>query len=85
MAKKRSSRKMIIGKHELIPKHSKLSDKEKKKLMETYHITSMKELPKIYKNDAGLQGLNVKVGDIVKIIRQSPTGEAVYYRVVVSA
>ncbi|MBW2992113.1 DNA-directed RNA polymerase subunit H [Candidatus Woesearchaeota archaeon] len=85
MAKKRSARKIIVGKHELIPKHSKISEKEKKQLMERYHITSLKEFPKIFKNDAGLQGLNVKTGDIVKITRQGPTGESVYYRVVVSA
>lgn len=85
MAKKRSKKKLIIGKHELIPKHSKISEKEKKQLMEKYHITSLKEFPKIFKNDSGLQGVNVKVGDLVKIIRQSPTGEAIYYRVVVSA
>lgn len=85
MAKKRTSRRIIVGKHELIPKHSKISEKEKKHLMEKYRINSLKEFPKIYKNDPGLQTLNVKVGDIVKIIRQSPTGESVYYRVVISA
>ena len=85
MVSKRSKTKMIIGKHTLIPKHSKVSDKEKKQLMETYNVSSLKEFPKIYKNDPGLQGLNVKVGDIVKISRTGPTGESAYYRVVVSA
>jgi len=84
MVKKRSGKKIIVGKHELIPKHSKISDKEKKQLIEKYNINSLKELPKIIKNDPGLQGLNAKVGDIIKIIRQCPTGEHHYYRVVVS-
>jgi len=84
MVKKRSSKKIIVGKHELIPKHSKISDKEKKQLIEKYRVNSLKEFPKIIKNDPGLQGLNTKVGDIVKIIRQSSNGEYVYYRVVVS-
>ena len=85
MAKKRSSKRIIIGKHDLIPKHSKITDKEKKQLIEKYSISSLKEFPKILKNDPGLQGLNVKVGDIIKITRHSPTGESTYYRVVISA
>ena len=85
MAKKRSGTKIIIGKHELIPKHSKISDREKKQLVEKYNISSLKEFPKIYRNDPGIQGLNAKVGDLIKIVRQGSTGETVYYRVVVSA
>ena len=78
-------KKLIIGKHELIPKHLKLSEKEKKDLLEKYKI-STKELPKIDKKDPALQSLNVKAGDIVKIIRKSPTsGESIYYRGVINA
>jgi len=85
MAKKRSGKRIIIGKHELIPKHSKITDKEKKQLIEKYCISLLKELPKIMKNDPGLQGLNAKVGDIIKITRHGPIGESIYYRVVISA
>jgi DNA-directed RNA polymerase subunit H len=85
MAKKRSGARIIIGKHDMVPKHSKISDKEKKQVIEKYNVLSLKELPKIYKNDPGLQGLNAKVGDIIKIVRNGPTGEYAYYRVVVSA
>jgi DNA-directed RNA polymerase I, II, and III subunit RPABC1 len=85
MAKKRSKTRIIIGKHELIPKHLKASDKEKKLVIEKYNVSSLKEFPKIYKNDPGLQGLNAKVGDLIKIVRIGPTGESIYYRVVVSA
>ncbi len=78
-------KKLIIGKHDLIPKHTKLSEKDKKDLFEKYKI-SLKELPKIYKGDPALQSLNVKVGDVVKIVRNSPTsGESIYYRGVVNA
>lgn len=70
-------------KHSLVPQHSKLTEAEKKQLFEKYNI-SIKELPKISKNDAGIANLNVKEGDIVKIERESPTaGKAVYYRGVV--
>ena len=77
-------KKVKIDKHFLIPKHSKLSEREKQKLLETYNI-SLKELPKIPKTDAAIVSLNVKPGDIIKIIRKSPTAkEAVFYRVVVN-
>ena len=75
--------KAIVTKHVLIPKHIKLSEKEKKAVFERYNITS-KELPKINKNDPAISGLNVKAGDVIKIIRKSPTaGEAVFYRGVI--
>lgn len=69
-------------KHILIPKHIKLSEKERKELLERYNIT-LAELPRIVKKDPGIAGLGAKRGDVIKIIRKSPTsGEAVYYRVV---
>lgn len=76
-------KKPVIKKHVLIPKHIKLSEKEKKELFERYNI-SLEELPKIKKDDQAIARLNVKVGDVIKIIRQSPTaGEAAFYRGVI--
>jgi DNA-directed RNA polymerase subunit H len=70
-------------KHSLVPQHSKLTEAEKKQLFEKYNI-SIKELPKISKKDAGIEKLNVKEGDIIRIERESPTaGKTVYYRGVV--
>ena len=67
-------------KHELVPKHGVLSEKEKKQLVEKYSI-GLKEVPKILVKDPAIQNLKVKEGDIIKITRISPTaGEAVYYR-----
>jgi len=67
----------------LIPKHTKLSDSQKEKLIEKYNV-SLKQLPRIFKADPAIQSLNVKSGDIIKIIRDSMTAnEAVFYRVVV--
>ena len=69
--------------HILVPKHSKLNEKDKKLLLETYKV-SLNELPKINKKDFALEDLDVKKGDIIKIIRKSASaGEAVFYRVVV--
>ena len=69
--------------HVLIPKHKKLSEKEKKDLLENYKIT-INELPSIKKNDTALIGMDVQAGDIIKIERESPTaGNTVFYRGVV--
>jgi len=70
--------------HFLVPVHKKLSEKEKADLLKKYNVT-LKELPKILAGDPAIQGLDVKEGDIVKIIRKSHTaGEAFYYRGVIN-
>lgn len=67
-------------KHELVPKHVLLSDKEKEDLFARYQITIF-DLPRIEKDDAAIMHLTVKNGDVVKIIKKSKTAkEAVYYR-----
>ena len=82
MAKKKS--KLRIKHHILIPKHIKLSVKDREEVFKNYGI-SLKELPKISKDDPAIASLNVKEGDVIKIIRQSPTaGEVEFYRGVVS-
>ncbi len=77
-------KKLKIDKHILIPKHLKLNEKEKQKLLEQYNI-SVKELPRIPKTDAAIVSLAVKPGDVIKIIRKSQTAdESIFYRVVVN-
>ena len=74
--------KFKVDKHILTPKHAKTSEKEKAQLLEKYHVTS-KELPKIQKTDSAIKELEAKPGDVIKIIRKSPTaGESIFYRVV---
>ena len=74
-----------VSKHFLVPKHSKLSETEKNKLLERYNIDLL-ALPKILKEDPALAKLDVKVGDVVKIERKSKTaGTTAYYRVIVEA
>ena len=66
--------------HILVPKHEKISEKEKEELFAKYKI-SVKELPRISTTDSALVGLDAKVGDVIKITRKSPTaGNTVYYR-----
>lgn len=77
--------KFSVENHILVPKHSKVTEKEKKEIFEKYHITG-KELPVILKNDPALSNLDVKDGDIVKITRESPTaGKTYFYRRVSNA
>ncbi len=78
------TKKIDVKKHLLVPKHTKVSDKEKKELLEKYNI-SINELPKIRKKDPVIKELEPKAGDIIKIIRKSPTSrEMVFYRGVVN-
>ncbi len=70
-------------KHVLIPKHTKLSEKEKEDLFKTYNI-GLRELPKILKDDPALVGLDVKENDVIKIERTSTTAQhSVFYRGVI--
>ncbi len=73
-----------VTKHILYSKHEVLSASEEKKLLEKYRV-SKKQLPSIKKSDPGLSGLKVKIGDVIRIIRKSPTaGVHYYYRVVIN-
>ena len=71
-----------ILKHELVPEHIILNENEKKELFEKIKITE-KNLPKILTNDPVVKKIGAKEGDVLKIIRKSPTaGTSIYYRVV---
>jgi DNA-directed RNA polymerase subunit H len=74
-----------VSKHVLIPKHAKVSEKEKSELLERYGVSEL-ELPRMLKTDAAISDLGVKPGDIIRIVRKSPTaGESIFYRVIVNA
>ncbi|MAE13275.1 DNA-directed RNA polymerase subunit H [Candidatus Woesearchaeota archaeon] len=69
--------------HVLVPEHQKISDKEKEELLKKYGLTGQ-ELPKINSKDPAISHLALKVGDIVKIKRKSPTAKvSTFYRVVI--
>ncbi|MFH1456138.1 MAG: DNA-directed RNA polymerase subunit H [archaeon] len=76
--------KFDVFTHSFVPKHEKIEQDEIEPILKRYNITK-KQLPKIYKNDAVIKALgNIEVGDVIKIIRQSPTmGEVEFFRVVV--
>ncbi|HHF55819.1 MAG TPA: DNA-directed RNA polymerase subunit H [Thermoplasmatales archaeon] len=73
---------MDILKHKLVPHHEILKEEEVEKLLKTYGIKK-EQLPKILIDDPVAKAINAKEGDVIKIVRKSPTaGISVAYRVV---
>lgn len=69
--------------HALIPKHTKVSERERESVFKK-HGVDLKSLPRILIKDTALKDLDVIEGDVIKIVRKSPTaGEVYYYRRVV--
>lgn len=76
-------RKVKVLEHELVPRHELLSPEEALKILKKLGITPDK-LPWIRASDPAARAIKAKPGNIVKIIRKSPTaGEIVVYRYVV--
>lgn len=74
---------MDVEKHELVPKHTKVNDKEREQLLSQYSI-AVKQLPRMMKSDSAIENLDLKAGDVVKIERSSATaGKTTYYRLVI--
>jgi len=68
-------------KHEYVPKHIKLSEKEASDFMNEYMIKSKLYMPVILHNDPIAKWLGLKQGDIVKIVRYNEnSGVSFYYR-----
>ena len=66
-----------------VPRHEILSEDERKEFIKSYQITRDK-LPKLELYEPMVRYYNMKIGDVVRIHRNSPTtGKAIYYRVVV--
>jgi len=84
-AKKSSKKNYDIAKHHLVAKHSKLSDRDTKKLLEQYSI-DIEQLPGILITDAAIKKLDPNLDDVIKIERISPTAKiSYYYRRVINA
>lgn len=72
-----------ITDHEIVPEHRKLDEEEIEEVLEKFDIEK-EDLPKIERTDAALKQMDVEVGDVIEIVRDSPTaGEATYYRHVI--
>ena len=76
-------REVNILKHVVVPQHTIISEDEKKALLEKHNIT-VQQLPKILSKDVVIKALGAKEGDVIKIVRDSPTaGTTTYYRLVI--
>ena len=72
-----------IKKHSLVPEHIKVTEEEKKELLENYNI-KLNQLPMMLLSDPAIEALKPEIGDIIKIIRDSPTNvKQEFFRVVV--
>jgi len=79
------AKKYDVTKHELVPKHVVISEKEKKDITEKYRL-SIQNFPRILTTDPAISHLKIKEGDIIKILRPSKTsGEAIFFRRVTNA
>lgn len=75
--------KNIILQHILVPKHEIMKKEEVDALLVKFGI-KLANLPKIREDDPAAKAIDAKKGDVLRIIRSSPTaGEAIYYRAVV--
>lgn len=69
--------------HKIVPKHEVLSEEEKAELLTKYKVRPY-QLPQISSVDPTVKAIGAKPGDVLRIIRKSPTaGEHMAYRYVV--
>ena len=72
-----------IRDHRAVPEHRKMTEDEIEEILEKYDA-SKSDLPKIERTDAALKQMDVEVGDVIEIERDSPTaGKTTYYRRVI--
>jgi len=72
-----------VSSHILVPKHVLLTKEEAQQVLEKYRIKPY-QLPYIKRSDPAIREIKAQAGDIIKVIRHSPTaGEAIAYRYVI--
>jgi DNA-directed RNA polymerase subunit H len=75
--------KFAVKDHESVPEHVLLTPEEGEKVLRTYGIEAP-QLPKIHVTDPAAKEIEAKVGDIIKVVRRSPTArESIFYRLVI--
>jgi DNA-directed RNA polymerase subunit H len=75
--------KMKLQDHMLVPKHELLSKEEAEEVLKVLNVRK-EQLPKIRADDPIAKEIGAKPGDIVRIVRDSPTaGKSVVYRLVI--
>jgi len=67
----------------MVPDHQVMSEEEVRTLLSDYTIT-LEQLPKIYQDDPAVKAIGGNAGDVIRIVRESPTaGRAESYRLVI--
>jgi len=62
-----------VTKHELVPKHTIISDEQKNNIMKKYQLSDELKFPAIKKNDPVAKYLGMKPGQVCEITRPSET------------
>ncbi len=71
-----------VSKHSLVPKHIRLTEEEAAEVLKNLNILT-KQLPRISSKDPAIKEMEANKGEIIKIIRESPTNkESIFYRIV---
>jgi DNA-directed RNA polymerase subunit H len=74
----------VVSDHILVPKHELCTEEEKRKIFTDYKAQAF-QFPRITAQDPAIRHLGVKIGDLIKITRNSETaGIATFYRIVAS-
>lgn len=77
------STKLNVLEHVMVPDHKIMTEDEVSGLLSSYAITT-EQLPKIYHDDPAVKTIGAKVGEVIRIIRDSHTaGRAESYRLVI--
>ncbi|MBS1262966.1 MAG: DNA-directed RNA polymerase subunit H [Methanonatronarchaeales archaeon] len=72
-----------VSRHDMVPEHEVIPGEKVEELLETYEI-DVRQLPKILVNDPVAKEMETEPGDVLRVVRKSPTaGVAVSYRLVI--
>ncbi len=70
--------------HKMVPKHEILNEEDINNLVTEYNIEK-EQLPKIRVSDPAAAAAKAKIGDVIRIARESKTaGKAFFYRMVIA-
>ncbi|VVB93488.1 DNA-directed RNA polymerase subunit H [uncultured archaeon] len=70
--------------HKMVPNHEILNEEDLNKILSEFKVEK-EQLPKIRISDPSAVSVKAKVGDVVRVTRDSPTaGKSYFYRLVIA-